>query len=97
MVTLDLPKDREFENPWRKTEHEGESTYPADWESRRRRVYARDNNRCRNCGTAGDDAELHAHHIVPKSRGGTHSLSNLVTLCRACHEAAHDWGTARTD
>jgi len=36
------------------------------------------------------DHELHAHHVVPKSNGGSHALSNLTTLCGACHNDAHD-------
>ena len=36
------------------------------------------------------DHELHAHHVVPKSNGGSHALSNLTTLCGACHNNAHD-------
>jgi hypothetical protein len=66
--------------------------YPADWGSRRRKVYQRDNYTCQNCGAKGGskgNAELHAHHIVPKSNGGTHRVSNLKTLCKQCHEAVH--------
>ena len=69
------------------------SSYPADWDSRRRAVYQRDNHVCQNCGAEGrphGNVELHAHHIVPKSRGGTHDLSNLTTLCYDCHNAVHD-------
>jgi len=29
--------------------------------------------------------ELHVHHVVPRSEGGTNDLSNLVTLCSRCH------------
>ncbi|WP_456264621.1 HNH endonuclease [Helcococcus bovis] len=25
------------------------------------------------------------HHILPLSRGGTHSFSNLMALCKSCH------------
>lgn len=66
--------------------------YPSDWETCRKEVYKRDNYQCQNCGAVGGkkgDAELHAHHIVPKSRNGTNSLSNLKTLCKACHNAVH--------
>jgi 5-methylcytosine-specific restriction endonuclease McrA len=66
--------------------------YPDDWDTRRRQVYKRDDYTCRNCGQTGGDkgeTELHAHHIVPKSRGGSHSLSNLATLCKECHRDAH--------
>ena len=29
------------------------------------------------------------HHIVPLSRGGTHDSSNLMSLCRSCHNKVH--------
>ncbi|GAB7020291.1 HNH endonuclease [Halostagnicola bangensis] len=66
--------------------------YPPDWDRRRRRVYARDDHQCQNCRRRGGpygDVELHAHHIVPKSRGGVHRLENLVTVCKPCHDAVH--------
>jgi ribosomal protein S20 len=66
--------------------------YPSDWDSRRKEVYQRDNFTCQNCGRKGGqhgDYELHAHHIVPKSKGGTHRKSNLKTLCKQCHNAIH--------
>lgn len=65
--------------------------YPSDWEKRRKRVYERDNLQCQNCGRHGpsNDLELHAHHIVPKSKGGTHHTSNLITLCEDCHISIH--------
>lgn len=72
--------------------------YPEDWNSRRRDVYQRDNYTCQNCGVKGGsrgDTELHAHHIVPKSKGGTHRLENLTTVCKRCHNAIHGRGTAR--
>jgi hypothetical protein len=67
--------------------------YPDDWNSRRRRVYQRDDYTCQNCGAKGGqkgDAELHAHHIVPKSKGGSHNLNNLKTLCSHCHDTIHE-------
>lgn len=66
--------------------------YPADWETRRTDVYQRDDYACQNCGALGGprgNAELHAHHIVPKSKGGTHKRSNLKTMCSECHKAIH--------
>lgn len=66
--------------------------YPADWDRRRRTVYQRDGYQCQNCGRRGGrggNYELHCHHLVPKSKGGTHHPSNLITLCKACHDAVH--------
>lgn len=70
--------------------------YPPDWDRRRKRVYRRDNYRCRNCGARGGpygNAELHAHHGVPLSKGGSNDLSNLLTYCKECHHAIHGNGT----
>jgi 5-methylcytosine-specific restriction endonuclease McrA len=61
--------------------------YPADWDNERQVIYKRDNYRCVNCGSV--NVELHAHHIVPLSLGGTNAMTNLVTLCRDCHEILH--------
>ncbi|WP_435162332.1 HNH endonuclease [Halorubrum sp. SY-15] len=66
--------------------------YPSDWNSRRKIVYQRDGHECQNCGRHGGskgDAELHAHHVVPKSQGGTHDTTNLITICKECHKAVH--------
>lgn len=75
------------------------TNYPPDWDSRRKRVYRRDNFTCQNCGSQGGpkgDAELHAHHIVPKAKGGSHNVSNLKTICKDCHNAIHGNSMAPT-
>lgn len=71
--------------------------YPEDWDSRRREVYQRDGYACQNCGRQGGpggNVELHAHHVVPKSKGGTHQRRNLITVCAQCHRAIHGQGKA---
>jgi 5-methylcytosine-specific restriction endonuclease McrA len=68
------------------------NTYPDNWDDLRKQVYSHDNYECQNCGIRGGndgDIELHAHHIVPTSKNGNHVMSNLVTLCRACHSSVH--------
>jgi hypothetical protein len=68
------------------------SEYPEHWDRTRRRVYRRDDYTCQNCGTVGGakgDTELHAHHITPRSQGGSDQPENLVTLCQACHSQVH--------
>lgn len=42
---------------------------------------------CERCGERG---ELHAHHILPRSRGGKHTPENGAFLCWRCHAAVHD-------
>lgn len=42
---------------------------------------------CFNCGW--DKARCDLHHIVPQSKGGTDSPSNLTYICPNCHRLAH--------
>lgn len=63
----------------------GNAHYPPDWTERRRIVYGRDGGHCRRCGVDIPLDKCHIHHVVKKSKGGGHSLDNLVTLCRDCH------------
>jgi hypothetical protein len=67
--------------------------YPDDWENIRQNIYQRDNYTCQDCGRQGGpkgSAELHAHHIIPKSEGGSHKSGNLKTLCVSCHNNQHE-------
>jgi len=49
-------------------------------------VFARDNFACKCCGaTVKQGAILHIDHIVPFSKGGSHDMSNLQTLCSVCN------------
>lgn len=49
-------------------------------------VFSRDNWRCRACGRADT---LDPHHVVFKSAGGRDIPSNLLTMCRHCHDSVH--------
>jgi 5-methylcytosine-specific restriction endonuclease McrA len=67
-------------------------TYPERWDQLRKAVYKRDSYECQGCGDGGGpegDVELHAHHIVPLSMGGSNMRSNLITLCDECHARIH--------
>jgi 5-methylcytosine-specific restriction endonuclease McrA len=73
-------------------ELQSKQNYPENWDTLRKQAYERDSYYCQNCGVGGGpngDAELHAHHIVPVSVGGNHTLSNLSTLCVTCHGLVH--------
>ena len=48
----------------------------------RRRVYKRDNFQCVYCGS---EKSLTLDHIIPRSRGGKNSWTNLVTCCQSCN------------
>jgi hypothetical protein len=52
-------------------------------------VLYRDQYSCQKCSGKKKDNRLHVHHIVFKSKGGTNSPDNLITLCETCHENLH--------
>ena len=51
----------------------------------RRNLYARDANRCQYCGQRFPTSELTIDHIVPRSRGGESTWTNVVCACVACN------------
>ena len=51
----------------------------------RRNIYARDRNHCQYCGKKYPTSELSLDHIVPKSRGGGASWTNIVCACVRCN------------
>ncbi len=62
--------------------------YASNWKEVAAGIRRRDGYACKSCGA--QDTELHVHHIIYLSNFGTNQQSNLVTLCRACHEKEHD-------
>lgn len=55
------------------------------WRKKRRRVFYRDKHKCQECGAT---RWLQVHHLTYK-RLFREPLSDLITLCRDCHKAAH--------
>ena len=47
----------------------------------RRTVFARDDHTCQYCGARAESID----HIIPRSRGGTHTWENVVAACRRCN------------
>ena len=52
----------------------------------RKEVYRRDGYRCALCDCS---RYLQVHHAIPRSKGGSNAIQNLITLCDRCHAAAH--------
>jgi 5-methylcytosine-specific restriction endonuclease McrA len=52
----------------------------------RRGVFARDGHRCQYCGRQAESLD----HIVPRSRGGSHTWDNVVACCRPCNTQKRD-------
>ena len=48
----------------------------------RRRIFKRDGYKCGYCGSSRN---LTIDHIVPRSKGGDNSWTNLVTCCNRCN------------
>ena len=67
------------------------ANYPKDWKIRAIKVRQRDDEMCRLCGEtwAHGRIDLHVHHIIHKSKGGSHHPNNLVTLCHRHHNDEH--------
>jgi len=67
--------------------------YGPEWDKLRRKVYERDNYTCQRCGynsrRSKKSIPIQAHHIIPKSNGGSDTMDNLITLCRCCHGVQH--------
>jgi 5-methylcytosine-specific restriction endonuclease McrA len=53
----------------------------------RQNIFKRDNHQCQYCGATND---LTLDHVLPRSRGGKSSWTNLVTACKACNSKKGD-------
>jgi 5-methylcytosine-specific restriction endonuclease McrA len=64
----------------------------------RKKALERDQYECSHCGITQSEHQrkfrhgLHVHHIVPRCKGGSNYVENLLTLCRDCHTAVHSGG-----
>jgi 5-methylcytosine-specific restriction endonuclease McrA len=52
----------------------------------RRTVFARDGQDCQYCGSPAESID----HVMPRSRGGTHTWDNVVAACRRCNTRKED-------
>jgi 5-methylcytosine-specific restriction endonuclease McrA len=52
----------------------------------RRAVFARDLHACQYCGHGAENLD----HVMPRSRGGTHTWENVVAACRRCNTRKGD-------
>lgn len=56
----------------------------------RKNIYARDKNTCQYCGKGFAIDQLTFDHIIPKSKGGENTFSNVVTCCIKCNHIKGD-------
>ncbi len=60
-------------------------------------LFARDRYLCLYCGQPFSTGELTRDHVIPVSRGGVDSWSNVVSACRSCNQRKNnrtpaEWG-----
>jgi 5-methylcytosine-specific restriction endonuclease McrA len=60
--------------------------FPASVPLSRRAVFTRDGQTCVYCGGSATSID----HVVPRSRGGTHTWDNVVAACRRCNHTKAD-------
>ena len=60
----------------------------------RHNIFKRDGHKCQYCGTYKD---LTLDHLIPRSKGGKSSWSNLVTACKKCNTEKGDFSLEKTD
>jgi len=56
----------------------------------RRTLFARDRHVCAYCGDVFQDYKLTKEHIVPQSRGGPDTWTNVVSACVPCNHKKED-------
>lgn len=55
-----------------------------------RELFRRDRHVCLYCGSKFTEKDLTRDHVIPQSRGGKDSWSNVVTACRRCNNHKAD-------
>jgi len=56
----------------------------------RSNIIWRDHNKCQYCANDFAAGELTLDHIVPRSRGGKNTWTNLVACCKKCNQTKRD-------
>lgn len=52
-------------------------------------VLTRDGYTCQYCKGKSKDSKLEVHHIIFRRNGGSDEESNLICLCKTCHDKLH--------
>ena len=56
----------------------------------RANILWRDKNQCQYCGIVQAPKELTLDHVLPKSRDGENTWTNLVACCKKCNQEKRD-------
>ncbi len=57
----------------------------------RKNVLLRDENRCQYCARRFHDSDLTLDHVLPRSKGGNSSWTNVVAACKPCNQKKRDF------
>lgn len=58
----------------------------------RQNIFKRDHGKCQYCGTSKD---LTLDHVIPRSKGGKSTWTNLVTACKRCNSLKGDYSVEK--
>ena len=75
----------EYDRNWNKVKYH-DYIKSDEWKAKKMACHKRDCFQCQMCGTAKN---LVAHHLT-YDRLGNEDLSDLITLCKDCHEKVHE-------
>lgn len=53
-------------------------------------LFKKQNGKCVYCGRDLSETGMHLDHIIPLSKGGTHTSTNVQWLCPYCNMSKHD-------
>ena len=56
----------------------------------RSNVIWRDHNKCQYCSAQHEAIDLTLDHVMPRSRGGGNTWTNLVACCKKCNQEKRD-------
>jgi 5-methylcytosine-specific restriction endonuclease McrA len=73
---------------FRKEKYSSKPSSVNGWYEARDKRLRLDNNTCQE-EDCGSKRNISVHHKIPVSHGGSHAMSNLVTLCVKCHNRQH--------
>jgi len=56
----------------------------------RKNILWRDNGQCQYCGIIEAPKDMTIDHVIPRSRDGENTWTNLVTCCKKCNQKKRD-------